>query len=682
MTPPAFPPALPGLLEVLERRAALHPERLAYTFLVDGEREEARLTYAALARRVRAVARLLERQGAAGERALLLFPPGLDYIVAFLGCLSAGVTAVPAYPPDPFRLDRTLPRLRAIVADARPRLALTSSAVFELAGSLLAEEEGFASLDWLATDAATGAQADTRADTMTDAEAARDRGSPANRQPIDEGTLAFLQYTSGSTGQPRGVALTHGNLIANLEAIVRCFGISPDDRVVSWLPPYHDMGLIGALLSPIYAGAELVFLSPLHFLQRPRRWLDAVSRYRATITGGPNFAYELCVRKVSPEATGDRGPEGRPAFDLSALEVAFVGAEPVRASTLARFAEAFAPCGFRREALFPCYGLAEATLLVTGGRRMGGYRVRSIDRRAYEQEMVRVSYGGPRVSLELVGCGQVAPGVKLRVVDPETRRPCAVGELGELWVSGPSVATGYWARETESGEAFGARLALPERGPDTTAAALRSFLRTGDLGFVDDRGELFVAGRRRDLIIVRGRNHHPQDIEATVENSHELVRPGGCVAFAVASELGDMAEEGGDDGAVERLVVVAEIVRSTYGAIDFDAMLTAVQRAVLDVHGVRIDDLLLVPPGTVPKTSSGKVQRSACRAAFLAGRVPLLAMARGLGQRRAARHSMDVDRAATLLTGALSAEERPETAARGTEAALSGEPAASAGEGA
>jgi acyl-CoA synthetase (AMP-forming)/AMP-acid ligase II len=659
--------AVPGLLEVLERRAALHPDRPAYTFLVDGEREEAQLTYLALARRVRAVARLLERAGAVGERALLLFPPGLDYIVAFLGCLRAGVTAVPAYPPDPFRLDRTLPRLRAIVTDAAPRFALTNAAVLDLASSLLADEEGFASLEWLATDTVT--------ETQGDEEPPRDGAwpSPEPGPGPKEDALAFLQYTSGSTGQPRGVALTHGNLIANLEAIVRCFGVSPDDRVVSWLPPYHDMGLIGALLSPIYAGAQLVFMSPLHFLQKPRRWLEAVSRYRATITGGPHFAYELCLRKVSPEAPG--GTEGRAGFDLGALEVAFVGAEPVRSSTLTRFVETFAPCGFRRAALFPCYGLAEATLLVTGGRRMGSYRVRSIDRRAYEQDAVRVSYGGPRVSLELVGCGHAAAGVELRVVDPETKRPCAVGEVGELWVSGPSVAAGYWAREAESRGTFGARLAVPEWAPD----AARRFLRTGDLGFLDDSGELFVAGRRRDLIIVRGRNHHPQDIEATVENSHGQLRPGCCVAFAVASELQEGAGEEGDEGAVERLVVVAEIARSLRGAIDFDAALTAIQRAVIEVHGVRIDDLLLVPPGTVPKTSSGKVQRSACRAEFLAGRLPLLAMARGLGMRGAARHSKDV--AAAVIGEALSSEERSGPGGRGAEVALGGEPAASAGEG-
>lgn len=673
--------AVPGLLEVLERRAVLHPDHLAYTFLVDGEREEAHLTYTALARRVRAVARHLERVGAAGERALLLFPPGLDYIVAFLGCLRAGVTAVPAYPPDPFRLDRTLPRLRAIVADAAPRFALTNSAVFGLAESLLAEEEGFAALDWLATDAVAGAVETEEAAGEGD-KATPGRGAVSMPKPtLKDDALAFLQYTSGSTGQPRGVALTNGNLMANLEAIVRSFGISPDDCVVSWLPPYHDMGLIGSLLSPLYAGARLVFMSPLHFLQRPRRWLDAVSRYRATITGGPNFAYELCLRKVSPEAP--EAPEGRPGFDLSSLEVAFVGAEPVRASTLSRFAETFAPCGFRRAALFPCYGLAEATLLVTGGRRMGGYRVRSIDRRAYEQDAVRVSYGGPRVSLELVGCGHAAPGVELRVVDPETRWPCAVGELGELWVSGASVASGYWAREAERGDTFGARLAVPEREPEAMRSVLRPFLRTGDLGFIDERGELFVAGRRRDLIIVRGHNHHPQDIEDTVEGSHAQLRPGGCAAFAIASELPEGAGEGETDETVERLVVVAEVARSLRGAIDFDAILAAIQRAVIEVHGVRIDDLLLVPPGTVPKTSSGKVQRSACRAEFLAGRLPLLAIDRGrtTGQRRAARHSTDIDRAAALIAEALSAEERSSPGARGTEAALEHEPAASAGEG-
>jgi acyl-CoA synthetase (AMP-forming)/AMP-acid ligase II len=655
---------VPGLLEVLERRAAVHPDRLAYTFLVDGEKEEAQLTYAELDRRVRAVARFLSREGATGKRALLLFPPGLDYIVAFLGCLRAGVTAVPAYPPDPFRLDRTLPRLRAIVADAAPRFALTNAAILELASSLLADEEGFTSLDWLATDTVVGTD---------EGEAGSGGAWPA------EDALAFLQYTSGSTGQPRGVALTHGNLIANLETIARCVGISPDDCVVSWLPPYHDMGLIGALLSPLYAGARLVFLSPLHFLQKPRRWLDAVSRYRATITGGPNFAYELCLRKVAAEV--------RAGLDLSALEVAFVGAEPVRSSTLARFAVTFAPCGFRRAAFFPCYGLAEATLLVTGGRRMGGYQAQSIDRHAYEQDEVRVSYEGSRTSLELVGCGHAAPGVELRVVEPETCRPCATGEVGELWVSGPSVAHGYWAREAETEATFGAELVAAEQEPDAT----RTFLRTGDLGFLDEQGELFVAGRRRDLIIVRGRNHYPQDIEATVEMSHAQLRPGGCVAFAVASERDD----GGDEGTSERLVVVAELARSTADEVDFEKVLRAIQRAVTEMHGVRIHDLVLVPPGTVPKTSSGKVQRSACRAEFLAGRLPLLGMdrARSVDPRDAAHHPMAVTRTVAVarsliraeteaMTGeALSTREPSGPGSGRVEVAFGGEFAGQAGDG-
>lgn len=572
------------LVEVLQLRASESPDKTACTFLPDHGGEES-LTYAELDRRARALAAVLGESGAMGERAFLFYPPGIDYVVAFLGCLYAGVVAIPAYPPDPVRLDRTLPRLLAIMRNAQPRRVLTTAAIRMLAAGLLQNAPELAALDWLATDT-VGADAAER-----------------YREPAwDVHMLAFLQYTSGSTGHPKGVMLDHGNLLSNLAMIQRNFGMRRDDKVASWLPPYHDMGLIGTILQPLYVGGQAILLSPMGFLRKPRSWLDAITRYRANVTGGPNFGYELCVRKIPKDQRAD--------LDLSTLEVVFVGAEPIRARTLAAFAEAFAPCGFRRTAYLPCYGLAEATLLASGaagedsGVRGGGFRTLGVDKAAYEQGRVEPS-DKPAGVLSLTGSGHVSPVLDLQIVDPETHRPCAPGEVGEIWIAGPSVARGYWEREDDTRATFGARLADGSRG---------EFLRTGDLGFL--RGaELYICGRRKDLIIIRGRNLHPQDIEAVVESSHGQLRPGCCAGFSV------------DQGDEERLIVVVEVSTPQISAAAGQEIHDAVLEAVALAHGLRVDDLVLLPPGTIPKTSSGKIQRRACRAAFLEGALPRVPIA-------------------------------------------------------
>ncbi len=537
-----------GFHQILRARAAADPGRWGYAFLADGEAESARLTYGELDARARAIAVRLLQAASPGDRALLLYPPGLEFVAAFCGCLYAGVVAVPAYPPSSHRRSG---RLGAIVADALPTVVLTTTALAARWAASEARPAELGGRGLIATDELHG-----------------DLAAGWREPPLDRSSLAFLQYTSGSTSTPKGVMVSHGNLFANEEMIRLAFGQSAESVIVGWLPLYHDMGLIGNVLQPLYVGAPCVLMPPLAFLQSPARWLRAVSRYRATTSGGPSFAYELCVRRI---AAADRRN-----LDLSSWRVAFNGAEPVRADTLDRFAETFAPCGFRREVFYPCYGLAEATLFVSGGERQAA-------------PLVRQREGRP-----VVGCGRTWGGQRIAVVSPDTPAPCAAGDVGEIWVAGPAVAQGYWGRPAASEETFGARLA-DGAGP---------FLRTGDLGFLA-AGELFVTGRIKDLIIVRGRNHYPQDLELTAERSLPGLRPGGGAAFTV--------EAAGE----EHLVLVHEVERGA--PVDPAAALQAVRTAIAEEHDVHVHQLVLIRAGSLPKTSSGKVQRYACRQAFLHG---------------------------------------------------------------
>ncbi|HZI17116.1 MAG TPA: condensation domain-containing protein, partial [Pyrinomonadaceae bacterium] len=556
-----------SLVHLLRARAQAAPDRLAYTFLSDGDAEEEHLTYGQLDARARAVAAWLRRDGARGQRVLLLYSPGLEYNAAFWGCLYAGAVAVPAYPP---RLNRSLLRLRSIAADARAGAALTTPAILARLEQLCEQAPELRALRW-------GAAPEAR-----DGDGREEWEMP----DVSAETLAFLQYTSGSTAAPKGVMVTHGNLLHNEELIRRAFGQTEDSVVVGWLPVYHDMGLIGNVLQPVYVGARCVLMSPAAFLQQPARWLRAISRYGATTSGGPNFAYDLCVRKV--------GEDERAGLDLSRWTTAFNGAEPVRAETLERFAAAFAACGFRREAFRPCYGLAESTLLVTAPAPGRAPAVMEVRRDGLERN-VAAEAGGGEEARRLVGCGAAGAGHEVIVVNPETLRPCAAGEVGEIWVGGPSVAGGYWGRPDETAHAFQARLAGAGGGP---------YLRTGDLGF-DAGGELFITGRLKDLIIIRGRNLYAHDVERAAEESHPSLRPGGGAAFSV--------EEGGE----ERLVVVQEVERR--GGAGHEELIECVRRALAEEFEVQPAAVVLVRAGGVPKTSSGKVQRRAAREMFLAG---------------------------------------------------------------
>jgi acyl-CoA synthetase (AMP-forming)/AMP-acid ligase II len=578
-----------SLIQILRWRALHQPDLRLYTFLADGETDEVVITCAELDSRARAIAAVLQYADLVGERALLLYAPGLNYIAGFFGCLYAGAVAVPAYPPDPARLDRTLPRLQTMAADADATVALTTSPILSMAQFLFGQAPDLEALQWIATDTIPDQEAD-------------DWRKPAQTRD----SLAFLQYTSGSTRIPRGVMLSHGNLLYNSNLIADAFDLTSDTVAVIWLPPYHDMGLIGGILQPAYCGVHCVLMSPLDFLQRPLRWLQAVSRYSATVSGGPDFAYGLCVRKINAEQ--------RSELDLSSWSLAFNGAEPVRAPTLERFAEVFEPCGFRRDAFYPCYGLAEATLIVSGGSRAAPPVIQAFDETALEQDRVVVAESGDEKGRALVGCGRNLPGQRIVIVDPDTLVQCPPDQVGEIWVAGPSVAQGYWNRLEETKETFQVRLADADEGP---------FLRTGDLGFMRD-GELFITGRLKDLIIIDGLNHYPQDIEHTLEQSHWALRPGCSAAFSV------------DVDARERLVVVAEVAQRNKWAryreeagvgvtsesetsLSPQDVVGEIRRAVAQAHDLRVHDVVLLEPRTVPKTSSGKIQRHACREGYLAG---------------------------------------------------------------
>jgi acyl-CoA synthetase (AMP-forming)/AMP-acid ligase II len=592
---PSLPlPRLPwqSLVELGRARADSLGDQPLYTFLPERSEEAAHLSYAGLDVRARAIAAALQRLGAGGQRALLLYPPGLEFVAAFFGCLYAGVVAVPAYPP---RSARTLPRLLEIARDARPAVALTTTELAAVIGGMAAQVPDLSALRLLATNAVPLEQAETWTDPG-----------------VSGSTMAFLQYTSGSTAAPKGVMVTHGNLLHNEEMIRQAFGQTAESVIVGWLPLYHDMGLIGNVMQPLYLGARCVLMSPIAFLQSPKRWLAAISRYRATTSGGPNFAYDLCVRKIAPADRAD--------LDLASWDTAFDGAEPVRAETMARFAEAFGGCGFQAGAFFPCYGLAEATLFVTGGTGpgevRGAPRVAAFDRARLEAGEARPLPAADPASRTLVSCGRPWMGQDLAIVDPATMRPCAGGTVGEVWVRGPSVAQGYWHRPVETAETFDGRLAEEPDGPRAAAeTGTAPFLRTGDLGFLDG-GELFIAGRLKDLIIIRGRNLYPQDIELTVERSHPGLRPGCGAAFSI--ELGQE----------ERLVVVHEHERtpndSPLEPESVEAIAEAVRRAVAEQHEAQVQQVVLLRAGTIPKTSSGKIQRRACRAALLGGRLTVL----------------------------------------------------------
>jgi len=545
---------------------------MGFRFLIDGEKKAIEWTYADVDRKARAIAASLQTMDLEGERALLLYPSGLDFVAAFFGCLYAGVTAVPAYPP---RRNRNMARIDAIANDAQATIALTTFDVLQRVQTMIGETPALQQIRWRSTDQCDESLADTW-----------------RRPDVHGETLAFLQYTSGSTGTPKGVMLSHANLMHNSAMISYAFEHTRSGSGCFWLPLYHDMGLIGGILQPLYMGKANSLVSPTHFLQKPARWLQLLSQSGATISGGPNFAYDLCVDKVTAEQ--------KKTLDLSRWSLAFNGAEPVRAETIDRFSKAFAECGFRREAFYPCYGLAEATLIVTGGFKQAPPVVSSFQREGLENHNVIEVEPGTKGARELVSSGGNLLDQQIQITDPETFEPFDDNHVGEIWVSGPSVARGYWQRDELTKEIFHARLS-DGRGP---------FLRTGDLGFKRD-GELFVTGRLKDLIILRGVNYYPQDIEQSVQAAHEHVKNDGGAAVIV-----------GEEGK-EKLVVVQEAVRLR--GLDFQEIIDAIRKKVATENELAVSAIVILKSGSIPKTSSGKIQRHACHDGFLAGTLAALA---------------------------------------------------------
>jgi amino acid adenylation domain-containing protein len=536
--------------------------------------DETSIDYATLDARARALAAQLIARGALGERVLVLHSPGLDYVIALFACLYAGAVAVPAYPP---RAGRPLLRLRSIARDASARFALTSPAISERIARRLGDEPELTKLIWVAPESLTEAAVSTW------------------RVPLlPDTSLAILQYTSGSTSDPKGVMLTQAHFLHNVSALVEHGGLIEDDRIVSWLPPYHDMGLLSAILLPVITGTQAVLMSPSAFLQQPLRWLAAISRFRGTISGGPNFAYDLCMRRITPAQLE--------TLDLSCWRVAFSGAERVRADTVERFSATFAASGFRRAAITPCYGLAEATLGVSYSVNEQGPVIRSFDAQELGQGAARAARPGHQ-ALRLVSAGQVLPDSRVRIVNPETMRSVPEAAVGEIWVNGPSVAQGYYGKGPLSERVFRARLAQID--PNNL-----EFLRTGDLGFLSN-GELFITGRIKDLIILRGANHYPEDIEDTALGAHPRLRPGGGAACSVEVE------------GEERLVIVHEVdaTRDLPG----EEIAAAVRRAVAEAHELAVHELVLVGPAALEKTSSGKVRRHAIAQSYLAGTLEAVA---------------------------------------------------------
>ncbi len=561
-----------SLVDLLCYRNQNQGNDIVFTFLPDGETEELHLSYQELDTQARAISARLQSLTESGQRALLLYQPGLEFISAFFGCLYAGVVAVPLYPP---RRNHHSDRLEAIVTDAQATVALTTTFVQQSITKQIQKKPALENLTWLTTD-------------NLDLNQAKD-WQPLS---INKDTLAFLQYTSGSTGKPKGVMISHGNLLHNLAMIHQCFNNQPDTKGVIWLPPYHDMGLIGGVLQPIYGHVPVILMPPAAFLQKPIRWLQTISRYQATASGGPNFAYDMCIKKVKPEQLE--------TLDLSRWRVAFTGAEPIRAETLAKFADTFADCGFRPEAFYPCYGMAESTLFISGGLTTEKPIIHLVEAKALLQNRVVPTIEQDEKAQAIVSCGRSWLGQKIVIVNSESLTQCPEKEVGEIWVSGESIAQGYWGEESQ--KTFQAYLADSQEGP---------FLRTGDLGFLD-AGELFITGRIKDTIIIRGQNHYPQDIEITVQKSHESLRPDCGAAFSLEIK------------GSEKLIIVQEVERTYMRKINVKEVTGDISQSVTAKHGLRAYAILLVKVGSIPKTTSGKIQRYACKNAFINGSLQLI----------------------------------------------------------
>ncbi|RUS98090.1 acyl-CoA synthetase [Trichormus variabilis SAG 1403-4b] len=555
------------MVDLLRYRALHQPNQTAFTYLEDEEGLESTLTYQQLDAKARSIAVYLQNILTPGERVLLLYPPGLDYIAAFFGCLYAELIAIPLYSP---RNNRKMSRIQSIMEDSQAKIALTNHQSLINVQTLLNHAPDLKKLQWLATDKIDENIADQW-----------------ESKSVSSVSIAYLQYTSGSTSTPKGVMISHKNALENSAEIAISWKTGTDSILVSWLPHFHDFGQIYGVIQPVYNGFPCIFMSPASFTQKPIRWLKAISDYKATHSGAPNFAYDLCADKIKPEQ--------RENLDLSSWEVTVNGAEPVRKQTLEKFNQVFAPYGFRWSTFYPGYGLAEATLKVSSARKKNSLTTLTVQADSLAKNLIVEASEDEQFARTLVGCGSTVLNAKVVIVDTESLTQSPSGQVGEIWVSGPSIAQGYWGRPEETQRTFGAYLTDNVEGP---------FLRTGDLGFLKD-DELFITGRIKDLIVIRGSNHYPQDIELTAEKSHSSLRSGYSAAFAI------------DENEQERLVIVCEIERSYLRKLDADEVIQAIRKAVSQEHELEIYAVLLLKTGSIPKTSSGKIQRQACRTQFL-----------------------------------------------------------------
>ena len=565
------------LVSLLRDRAQHLPHQTAYTFLPDGETSSGSLTYQQLDRQAIAIASYLQSIGKPGSKALVIYPytDGLEFIAAFFGCLYAGFVAVTNNPPHSAKdLVKIFDRLQS----SESIVILTTQGLLSHLKQQSRQYPEFEQLFDLFPCIAT--------DTL-----------PLNASEwvepqLTPDDLAFLQYTSGSTGTPKGVMVTHRHVMHNSALIYRGFEHSPQSRGVMWLPLFHDMGLIGGVIQPLYGGFPVTLMSPVSLIQKPIRWLNAISRYQATTSGGPNFAYDLLCRQIKPEQLE--------TLDLSHWEVAFSGAEPVRAHTIELFSEIFANCGFRREAFYPCFGMAETTLFITGGRKSEPPIIKYVDAKQLEENRAVEVSPEHSNSRSIVGCGQPSLGDEVIIVNPQKLTACDEGEVGEIWVKGSGIGLGYWNQPEETEQMF--RGFLGEKGP---------FLRTGDLGFLQD-GELFITGRIKEMMILWGRNRYPQDLEQTAENSHPALRKGCGAAFSI--EVNDE----------ECLVIAYEVERRYLKSLNVEEIVTAIRTAIAEQHTVEVYGIVLLKTASLPKTTSGKIQRRTCRQQFLNGELAVV----------------------------------------------------------
>lgn len=563
-----------SLVDIVQFHASQRGDDLAYVYLIDGEDDEARITFGELDRQSRAFAAVLQKSTQPGDRALLLYPSGLEFIVAFLGCFYAGVVAIPTIVPH---LKRASPRFRSMLGDARAVVACTQLELFDKLKVVLEEYPEFHELKWVVNEQIeAGAEADwKKVDNKPDG-------------------LAFLQYTSGSTSAPKGAMVTHFSLLETIRDLKQGCGFDDQSTVASWLPIFHDLGLISCLLVPLYTGRVCYFMAPIAFLEKPYRWLKAISKHKVTHSIAPNFSYDLCTEKVMEEEKSN--------LDFSSLKYLGNAAEPVRLETMHKFSDAFKSCGFDFNLFAPAYGLAEATIKVSGRGYDQKISYCTLDPDALvKHKLVFLPEEDPKGYIS-VGCGWSSIGADIRIVNPQTKIQCPVDEVGEIWVTSSSIAQGYWERPEETEKTFRAYLLPSNEGP---------FLRTGDLGFIYN-GQLHITGRIKDMVIIQGRNFYPQDIELTIEKCHPALRPSFGAAFAV------------EDNQVDHLVVVQEVKREFRKSDDFEGIANAIRMAVAKNHGLRVQAVVLIMPSTIQKTTSGKIQRNATRDSFLSGSLETL----------------------------------------------------------